>query len=232
MLSEILTSNDSPQQIAAGAALGTFIAFTPTLGVQMLLVVGLATYLRVSRIPGLLMVYISNPLTMGPIYWSAYVVGVRMCRFVGMEVVSLTDFMEAFERVHELSGMQMATAAFGLLGRYGARMAVPLLLGSVVAGAVAGAITYSVVLRIVVGHRAIHAQKEARKIQRKAQALESEGAEAEEGPDESGALAFAPPETEQDSPNEPRNAPRGGTGTDPMDPPPEADAAGGDRRAG
>ena len=61
--------------VAGGVAMGIIIAMTPTVGIQMILVVIIHTIIRVNRLAGIIMVYISNPLTLIPIYWLDYVVG-------------------------------------------------------------------------------------------------------------------------------------------------------------
>jgi len=70
--------DDRPFAIAFGASIGTFIAFTPTLGVQTLLAIFGATLFGVSRPAAVIPVWISNPLTMGPIFAFTYWVGLRV----------------------------------------------------------------------------------------------------------------------------------------------------------
>jgi len=71
----VLGVNDTPHRIALGAAVGMFIAWTPTVGVQMLLTGLLATLLRANKVVGLPWVWISNPVTMLPIYYGNYRLG-------------------------------------------------------------------------------------------------------------------------------------------------------------
>jgi hypothetical protein len=72
---KILHADDPPHRLALGVALGMFVAFTPTIGFQMLIVVFLAWLLRANKVVGLPVVWISNPATMIPIYYTCYVVG-------------------------------------------------------------------------------------------------------------------------------------------------------------
>lgn len=71
----ILHIDDTPHRLALGVALGVFLAWTPTIGLQMLLVVMLAPALRANVVVGIPVVWISNPVTMGPIYLWNYWVG-------------------------------------------------------------------------------------------------------------------------------------------------------------
>ena len=76
---ELIGLNDTPRAIALGAAIGTFIAFTPTVGAQMLIVLGVGwlckPFFRFNKLAGLIAVYISNPVTTLPIYWFNYWIG-------------------------------------------------------------------------------------------------------------------------------------------------------------
>ena len=75
----ILGLDDTPHQIALGVAVGFFWGMTPTVGVQMLLVLGFyylcKPFFTFNVKASLVTVYISNPLTMLAIYWFDYEVG-------------------------------------------------------------------------------------------------------------------------------------------------------------
>ncbi|MBN1437275.1 MAG: DUF2062 domain-containing protein [Sedimentisphaerales bacterium] len=71
----VLHADDSPHRIALGIALGLFIAWTPTVGIQMMLVLAAATLLRANKLVGVPLVWISNPLTIVPIYFFNYCLG-------------------------------------------------------------------------------------------------------------------------------------------------------------
>lgn len=75
VLHSVLHADDPPAALALGAAIGVFFAFTPTFGIQMLLVVFAAWLLRANKAVGLPVVWISNPATMMLIYYPCYVIG-------------------------------------------------------------------------------------------------------------------------------------------------------------
>jgi uncharacterized protein (TIGR03546 family) len=75
MFQSILRLEDSAQSIALGTAIGLFIAWTPTVSIHMILVVAIAMLLRANKVAGLIAVYISNPITMLPMYWIEYRLG-------------------------------------------------------------------------------------------------------------------------------------------------------------
>lgn len=59
------------KSVAAGLALGLFIAFTPTIPFQMLLAATLACLLKVNLPAAIVAVWVTNPFTALPIYLSA-----------------------------------------------------------------------------------------------------------------------------------------------------------------
>jgi hypothetical protein len=75
VMHSVLHADDPPARLALGAAVGVFLAFTPTFGFQMLLVVFFAWLLGANKAVGLPIVWISNPATMVLIYYPCYVVG-------------------------------------------------------------------------------------------------------------------------------------------------------------
>lgn len=78
-LKKLATIKDTPHSIALGTAIGVFIGLTPTVGIQMVLVVTLALicrpFFRFNQLAGLIAVYISNPLTTIPMYWAMFKLG-------------------------------------------------------------------------------------------------------------------------------------------------------------
>ena len=65
----------TPHSIALGTAIGLFVAWTPTVGIHMILVIALAVLFRANKAASLIAVYVSNPLTIVPMYWVEYKLG-------------------------------------------------------------------------------------------------------------------------------------------------------------
>lgn len=82
---KVLHADDPPHRLALGIAIGMFVTFTPLIGFQMLLSFFLAWLLRANKLVGVPLVWISNPLTIIPIYYPCYWVG---CKLLGIPVVS------------------------------------------------------------------------------------------------------------------------------------------------
>ena len=71
----VLSLNDTPHRIALGVAVGMFVAWTPTIPLQMVLTLALATLVGANKFVGLPFVWVSNPLTLIPVYGPSYMVG-------------------------------------------------------------------------------------------------------------------------------------------------------------
>ena len=71
----ILHLDDTPHRIAWGVFIGAVIAFTPTLGLQILIYLPIATLLGANKISGIPILFISNPFTAVPLYYATWSVG-------------------------------------------------------------------------------------------------------------------------------------------------------------
>ena len=100
IITTVLHINDTPEAVALGVGLGIFIAMTPTVGLQMTLVLVIHTLFRANRLAGLVMVYISNPFTLVPIYWLDYMVGSVVLRH---PLYSYEEFAERARLIRELA---------------------------------------------------------------------------------------------------------------------------------
>lgn len=137
LLRQILALEDTDHSKAMGVAVGMFIGMTPTVGIQMIIVLLVAVLTSrlfyFNRVAALLTVYISNPLTMLPIYWLDYQVGTW---FVAGDV----DRAE-FTKILEYNGFaEWWQTILGLFVTIG----MPLILGSLVVATVCGVVSYPI----------------------------------------------------------------------------------------
>ena len=75
LITPLRKAQGSPVSIARGGALGIWVGLTPTVGAQMLIVTALAVPMRANLPVSLAMVWISNPLTVVPLYFAFYLLG-------------------------------------------------------------------------------------------------------------------------------------------------------------
>ena len=151
---DLLALDDRPHAIALGAAVGIWLGLTPTVGVQMVIVIALAfltsRVLYFNRTAALLGVYITNPLTIVPIYWFNYCVGAAL---LGDAPTDRSQMESALE----YEGLDGWWDTVGdLVDRFG----WPLLVGSLTVATVAAALTYPLVSWAVRGLRRREAEGE------------------------------------------------------------------------
>ena len=137
----------SPRAVAGGFALGVFLAFTPTIGFQLVLAVFLATFLNLNRPAALVAVWITNVATMAPIYtfnywvgslfWSGPPVDEVYSTFttIGAQLVKM-DFWEFQNQFQTMLGLSSA-------------LIIPLLIGSFIVALIGAALTYLGALGII-----------------------------------------------------------------------------------
>jgi uncharacterized protein (DUF2062 family) len=135
----------TPEAIAGGFSLGLFLALTPTVGVQIIIAVFLATLFKVSRPAALVSVMITNPLTIPPIFTFNYWVG-RLF-FDGPQVREFYGHFLGIAR--ELANMDiwevgLQIRAFAEIGR---DMFIPLVVGSLIVASLSAVFSYILLAR-------------------------------------------------------------------------------------
>jgi len=71
----VLHLDDTPHRIAWGVFIGAIIAFTPTLGLQILIYIPVAALLGANKVSGIPILFVSNPFTAVPLYYMTWKVG-------------------------------------------------------------------------------------------------------------------------------------------------------------
>lgn len=108
--------------MARGVAVGLFVALTPTLGVQTLLMLALCVLFRANFAVAFAVSWISNPFTLGPLYLGYYFLGELALSPLILSLSSLwnTDFAGTLlDALYFVSGSLMvalpaAAAGYGL----------------------------------------------------------------------------------------------------------------------
>jgi len=72
---KVLHADDPPHAIALGAAIAVFVAFLPLVGFQTLIAVAVAALFKANKVVCVPIVWITNPITIGPIYIGCFTVG-------------------------------------------------------------------------------------------------------------------------------------------------------------
>lgn len=123
-----------------GTAIGVFVAFTPTVGFQMLIGAFIATTVGANRPAAMVPAWITNPITIPPIFALTYWVGKLLLGGPDVSVVynSLVGVAKAFG---DLSFYEIWDHMVALLAT-GVEVYVPMLVGGIIVGAIAGGISY------------------------------------------------------------------------------------------
>jgi uncharacterized protein (DUF2062 family) len=142
----------SPEAIAGGAAVGMFVAFTPTMGVQTVLALALATVVNANRPVAIVPIWITNPVTAAPIYAFTYYVGSFFWPGPRVSVVAraLADASRELASLDALALRQQ----LGVFLDLGVDVFAALTIGGILVGGIAAAIAYPLTLRLVVRLRA------------------------------------------------------------------------------
>lgn len=149
----VLSLDDSPHSIALGVFIGTFVAYQPIVGFQMIVGALVCKIARANVIASLPLAWITNPVTIVPIYYGTYKLGVV---FTGGDL-TYDDMKALWGRIGELGlvdGVVEGTRM--LLG-----VMWPMVVGGAIVGIVNGAIFYVIVKRFVTAYqaRSIHRRR-------------------------------------------------------------------------
>jgi len=146
LIRRLLSLDDSPHAIALGTAIGMFVGMTPTVGIQMILVVAIAAVTRhlfhFNRAAGLITVYISNPITILPLYAAFYYVGTLLVD----APLTPAEFQEQFENALDRGWLDPLRFIFS-------EVAWPMIAGSLLIATATALPTYPIVRRLVVTKR-------------------------------------------------------------------------------
>ena len=75
LIHRVLHADDTPHRIALGIGIGIFVGLTPTVGFQMIIAGAIAVALRANKLVCIPMVWITNPVTLVPIYAACFSLG-------------------------------------------------------------------------------------------------------------------------------------------------------------
>ncbi|MHC4872116.1 MAG: DUF2062 domain-containing protein [Planctomycetota bacterium] len=124
----------TPHAIALGTAIGIFVGMTPTVGLQMLIGVIIATVVGANRVAAALPAWITNPFTIVPIYSFNYWLGTFFVKGPGLEEFKI--------KISQLSGWR---SVYDL----GVDILVPLTIGCCLVGIALAIPAYPLAYRMV-----------------------------------------------------------------------------------
>ena len=130
-----------PHYIAKGIGIGVFVGITPTIPFHTVIALALSFILRGSKPAAALGVWICNPLTIAPLYWGSYKVGMLLHG-------GRTPFDVKYESIIELM-------------KLGLDITAAMVIGGAINGILPGIAAYFIARKVVTG---IRSRKKSRSI--------------------------------------------------------------------
>jgi hypothetical protein len=161
-LIELARQKDTPHRIGLGMALGIFIGILPIMGIQMAVVTIFALPLRGNLKAAIAGVWISNPLTFIPMYWSYYVFGLL---FVPSRRITWGEFTELIINAADWDWGNITGSMRRMLD-FGADVLIPMWIGAAILAFVFGVPTYFFTYRFVITYRERRARRRRRKAEK------------------------------------------------------------------
>ena len=155
LINPVIHSTDPVSEVSLGVAVGVFLGLTPTVGIQMYLtalVWSIYRYIfrRHFSLPvGIAMVWISNPLTMVPLYYLFLLTGYWLLEI--QNGLSYDLFSENLNQISSTEGtweMIVAGTRFLLI-----ELGWPMVIGSLIFAVPGFIISFLITERIVTSHR-------------------------------------------------------------------------------
>jgi len=152
----VLTLDDSPHSIALGVFIGTMVAYQPIVGFQMIVGAIVCKLIGANVIASLPLAWITNPVTIVPIYYVTYRLGVVFTGDVPITYAYIEALWGAIGELSLLDGIVEGTRM--LLGIFW-----PMVVGGLIIGLVNGALFYMLVRRLVTTYqgRSIQGRRES-----------------------------------------------------------------------
>ena len=155
----LFLKNFQPHTIALGFSIGIFMALMPIFGFQMIPALAVAIKFKANKIATLLAVWITNPLTVIPIYYFCFWIGSSLMPMeYSRDVSQLKDFM------NDISMQNFLALGTGTL--------LPLLIGCLILGSISAIAVYFPV-KILISKYLERRKKKKSKSQTKAPAKKS-----------------------------------------------------------
>jgi len=162
VIKPLIEIEGTPESIALGAAVGMFIALTPTIGIQMTVSVIVGTLINrytrwtMNRIVAVAMCWVSNPVTMLPLYYGYLWLGWILTGRGWMPPFSLEGWQQQFSTYLQRDPSQMTWVdqikGFVMAGL--GELALPMWIGSLIIATLISIPLYPLTLGMVRRYRA------------------------------------------------------------------------------
>jgi uncharacterized protein (DUF2062 family) len=108
--------NGDPHDVAMGLAVGVFVAVTPTIPFHTAIALTLALVLKVSKPAAVIGVWFSNPITIPPMYYGSYKLGMLLLGRSGSPDFSVHSVLELLKQGADVTiAMIIGGAVLGIV---------------------------------------------------------------------------------------------------------------------
>jgi uncharacterized protein len=152
----VLHIDDSPERIAGGVFAGILIAYTPFLGLHLLIGLLVSMIFRINKFVTLSFVWVSNVFTLIPIYYPSYIVGRGILNlFKNEPAMSQRDILRYLNALirqidfNSIIDIEFWQSFWYLFTRIG----LELFIGGLIIGTFAAAVSYKITVRSIARHR-------------------------------------------------------------------------------
>ncbi|MEN6386662.1 MAG: DUF2062 domain-containing protein [Phycisphaerales bacterium] len=166
---KILHIDDSPHKIALGLAIGLFMAWSPLMGLHIILAVALSFLLRANKFSAFVSVWVSNVFTFFIIYYPSYLLGRFILSFFApagrlssQEVLSSLRNLFSFENFIKAFYSADYWKEFWLLSK---TIGLELWIGCTIIGSIVAVISYFICVKVIKSHRAKNPHRRYRKFE-------------------------------------------------------------------
>jgi len=162
----ILEAKDTPESIAMGVAVGMFVALTPTVGVQMAIAVFIGTLMnrytrfKMNRVVAIAMCWVSNPVTVIPIYYGFLWLGWIVMGRGLVPPMTVTEWNNILSK-HMTNNADTALGYVkGMLFAGIGELAIPMWIGAMIIATIISIPLYPITKRAVIRYRSRQENKE------------------------------------------------------------------------
>lgn len=146
---KILSLNDSPHSVALGVAIGIAIALSPTIPFHMIQAFFFAWLFKANKTAAVLSVWVSNPFTDAPMFFSEYLTGAYLFNYPLIDLEIFSGYVEqvlAFTIMDPINLWHQMVELFKLTWQ---QIGVPMFLGSFIWASILSPLFYYMTFRIV-----------------------------------------------------------------------------------
>ena len=148
VMHNVLHADDTPHSIALGTAIAVFIAILPLVGIQMFLAVAVAALFRVNKAVCLPVMWISNPITIVPLYGTCLAMG-RLVLGTDANATLILDELTAKSQTVSWLDLEFWTHLLSLMVNVGWELWI----GCSIVGAAVAIICYPMMRWLVISYR-------------------------------------------------------------------------------